>query len=170
MLALFGALSQAPPVGTVSLEPTKERLTMNARTIGYWATTGLLTLAMTGSAVFMELAHAPRMVQTLAHLGYPEYLPTLLGTWKLLAVAALLAPRAARLKEWAYAGIMLDFTGALFSHLSLGDGVDRLAPPLVLLGLAAASWALRPASRTLLAPRPEARAAAGEPIGEAVAA
>jgi DoxX-like family len=128
--------------------------TMSSRKIAYWTTTGLLTFALTGSAIFMELAHAPRMVATLAHLGYPLYLATLLGTWKLLGVAALLAPRAPRLKEWAYAGIAFDFTGALFSHLHVGDGPDKLAPPLVLLGLAIASWALRPESRRL--PTPDA--------------
>jgi hypothetical protein len=75
---------------------------MNGRTIGYWATTGLFSLVYTGSGI-ADLAKAARVVATVAHLGYPPYLPALLGTWKLLAVATLLAPRNARLKEWAYA-------------------------------------------------------------------
>ena len=124
---------------------------MDKRNIGYWAATGLLCLVYTGSGV-ADLAGASRVMTTVAHLGYPAYLPTLLGVAKLLAVAALLSPRRARLKEWAYAGVAIDLTGALFSHLNVGDGAQFLAPPLVLLALGAASWALRPASRRLAAP------------------
>jgi hypothetical protein len=124
---------------------------MNKRNIGYWAATGLFCLIYTGSGA-ADLAGASRVMATVAHLGYPPYLPTLLGVAKLLAVATLLSPGQARLKEWAYAGIAIDLSGALFSHLNLGDGAQFLAPPLVLFALGAASWALRPASRRLAAP------------------
>jgi DoxX-like family len=124
---------------------------MNKRNIGYWGATGLLCLVYAGSGV-ADLAGASRVMATVAHLGYPAYLPTLLGVAKLLAVATLLSPGRARLKEWAYAGVAIDLSGALFSHLNVGDGAQFLAPPLVLFALGAASWALRPASRRLAAP------------------
>lgn len=54
-----------------------------------------------------------------------------------------------RLEEWAYAGIFFDLTGAATSHAISGDPPGRIATPLVLLLIAAASWALRPPSRTL---------------------
>ncbi len=130
---------------------------MNGKKIGYWATTGLLSLVYTFGAT-MELSHASRMVETVTHLGYPTYLLGILGTWKLLGVVALLSPRGARLKEWAYAGIVFDLTGALVSHATVGDGAAKLAPPLVLLALAIASWSLRPASRKLQAPARNAAA------------
>jgi hypothetical protein len=44
-----------------------------------------------------------------------------LGTAKILGVIAVLVPGAGRLKEWAYAGLIFDITGALYSHLSVGD-------------------------------------------------
>jgi hypothetical protein len=69
---------------------------------------------------------------------------------------AILAPRLPRLKEWAYAGIAFDLIGAAFSHAAMGEPVAKVIVPLVLLGIAAASWALRPASRIL-------GAAMGEP-------
>lgn len=61
----------------------------------------------------------------------------------------MLAPRLPRLKEWAYAGIFFDFTGAAISHTASGDGVGNVSLPLVLAILAIASWMLRPASRRL---------------------
>ena len=41
------------------------------------------------------------MVAGLAQLGYPAYLLLLLGAWKVLGAAAILAPGLPRLKEWA---------------------------------------------------------------------
>src|SRR5262249_10218393 len=55
-----------------------------------------------------------------------------------------------RLKEWAYAGAFLTYSGAITSHLVVGDGPDKWAAPLLFAGLTGASWALRPASRSEL--------------------
>jgi hypothetical protein len=121
---------------------------METRQIGYWVATGLGTAILTFGGI-NEVAHAQRIVDTIAHLGYPAFLPSILGTWKLLAVAAILAPRFPRLKEWAYAGVFFDLTGAMISHAVVGDGPARFAPPLVIFALLATSWALRPASRVL---------------------
>lgn len=115
---------------------------------GYWTTTILIALAfLTGGAAYLVRANAP--VQGIAALGYPAYFVTVLGTWKVLGGLAILAPRLPRLKEWAYAGIAFDLTGAAFSHAARGDPILKVIVPLVLLGIAAASWALRPASRML---------------------
>jgi hypothetical protein len=119
---------------------------MNARTIGYWITTSLFALAIAGSAL-ADLVRAPAIVEGMNALGYPVYVATLLGVWKLLGVVALLAPRMPRLKEWAYAGFLFELTGAAFSHVSAGVGSPAM--PLVLLALAMSSWALRPEARVL---------------------
>jgi DoxX-like family len=121
---------------------------MDGRKIGYWVTTGLAAAILSFGAT-NELLHTSRVVETVAHLGYPAFLPTLLGTWKALAIISLLSPGLPRLKEWAYAGVVFDVTGAIVSHLSVGDGPSHLAPPLVVLCLILTSWALRPASRIL---------------------
>jgi hypothetical protein len=73
-----------------------------------------------------------------------------LGGWKLLGAAALLAPRLALLKEWAYAGIAFDLSGAAFSHAAIGHPAAKVAVPAVLLAIAACSWGLRPESRRLV--------------------
>jgi len=97
----------------------------------------------------MDAIHAPPVIATMKALGYPAYVATILGVWKLLGAVTLLAPRLPRLKEWAYAGVVFDLTGAAFSHASAGDPVDKILIPLVLLAVAFASWALRPESRKL---------------------
>jgi uncharacterized membrane protein YphA (DoxX/SURF4 family) len=122
--------------------------TMNARSIGYWTTTVLTSLAfLSGGAAY--LSRADFAVAGLAELGYPAYFVTILGAWKVLGGLALLLPRLPRLKEWAYAGIAFDLTGAAFSHAAFGHPAAKAIAPIVLLGIAAASWALRPASRRL---------------------
>lgn len=65
----------------------------------------------------------------------------------------MLVPRLPRLKEWAYAGIFFDLTGASISHAASGDGASRVLPPLVFACIAFASWLLRPQSRKLDAVR-----------------
>ena len=82
-------------------------------------------------------------------LGYPRYVVTLLGVWKLLGVLAILWPGFPRLKEWAYAGIAFDLSGAAVSHLAVGDPLWHLPLTLGLLAVAFVSWALRPAGRVL---------------------
>lgn len=128
---------------------------MNIRSAGYWTTTTLIALAfLSGGAAYLVRADVP--LRGMAELGYPAYFVTILGAWKVLGGLAILAPRLPRLKEWAYAGIAFDLTGAAFSHAAVGDPLVKVIVPLVLLGIAAASWALRPESRRL-------GAAPGEP-------
>jgi uncharacterized membrane protein YphA (DoxX/SURF4 family) len=131
---------------------------MKTRVIGYWVTTALTAFAFAMGG-FMDLMHGPDVLAGMAHLGYPVYFATILGLWKLAGAATVLAPRFPRLKEWAYAGMFFDLTGASFSHAASGDGAGKIMTPLVVLAFVAASWALRPATRRL-ASAPEARAVA----------
>jgi uncharacterized membrane protein YphA (DoxX/SURF4 family) len=118
------------------------------KTVGYWVTTGLIAAVLLfGGAI--DVAHPPSAVAFLAHLGYPAYFAMLIGTWKVLGGMALLAPRLPRLKEWAYAGVFFDLTGAAISHAASGDPAPRVVMPLVMTALAVASWSLRPQSRKL---------------------
>jgi uncharacterized membrane protein YphA (DoxX/SURF4 family) len=119
-----------------------------ARTIGYWVTTALVAFAI-GSGGAAQLAHMPANVEGMTHLGYPAYLLTILGAWKVAGTVAVLAPGLPRLKEWAYAGIFFDLTGAAASHAASGDVVWHIVAPAVLAVLTVASWALRPPSRVL---------------------
>jgi hypothetical protein len=121
---------------------------MNTKTIGYWTATGLVAFAF-GPGAIPDLIQAPGAVAFVAPLGYPGYFLSILGAWKILGAIAILAPRLPRLKEWAYAGIFFDLTGAALSHAVRGNGVFNVIVPLLLAGVTVASWALRPESRTL---------------------
>lgn len=121
---------------------------MKMEKIGYWAATGLVAFAFAFGGV-VDLARPPAMVAGMQELGYPAYFLLILGVWKLLGVAAVLAPRLPRLKEWAYAGMVFDLTGAAASHAAAGDPTSKIVVPLVLLGLVVASYVLRPAGRAL---------------------
>lgn len=119
------------------------------RTTAFWIVTGLFCLAFTlgGS---MHLIRAEQMAEGMRTLGYPAYVMTILGTAKLLGVVALLVPGRLVLKEWAYAGFTFDLLGAAASHMFVDDPLAETLPPLVLLGIGAASYQLRPASRRLV--------------------
>ncbi len=119
------------------------------RQLAYWATTGLVALAFAAGGVF-DLSLAPEVAAGMESLGYPLYVAQILGVWKLLGAAALLAPRTPLIKEWAYAGIAFDLTGAIASHWFVGDPVANLAAPAALLALAAGSYLLRPENRRLV--------------------
>jgi uncharacterized membrane protein YphA (DoxX/SURF4 family) len=121
---------------------------MKTRTTLYWVFTGLTALAFAFGGV-MDLLRPEPMVQAIQHLGYPSYFLIILGTWKLLGAVAIAAPRLPLLKEWAYAGMLFDLTGAALSHAASGDDFGKIVTPLVLLGVTAASWYLRPEARRL---------------------
>ena len=76
------------------------------------------------------------------------YFLVILGVWKLLGAVALVIPRYPRLKEWAYAGVVFNLTGALASHVASGDiEVGPMTYLVFMTGVPAASWSLRPPSR-----------------------
>src|SRR5712691_8620775 len=124
---------------------------MKTKVIGYWAATIILGLVLlSGGAA--DVAHQEGTLEVVTRLGYPLYFLTILGFWKLLGGIALLVPGFPRLKEWAYAGIFFEMTGAAASHAACGDYghyAFHIIVPLFFVGLAFASWALRPQSRTL---------------------
>jgi uncharacterized membrane protein YphA (DoxX/SURF4 family) len=121
---------------------------MKARLIAYWVATGLTAFVfLSGGA--SELARPASLIAGMMHLGYPMYFVSILGIWKILGGLAVLAPRLPLLKEWAYAGMFFDLTGAAASHASVGDPVAKIATPLIILCIVVTSWALRPASRTM---------------------
>jgi hypothetical protein len=107
----------------------------------YWIVTGLLA-AFAMLAGIPDLLSVPQAVELFQRLGYPLYLLPFLGVAKLLGVAGILAPGFPRVREWAYAGLAIDFTGAVYSHLSIGDPFSQWWGPVLGLGLLAASYGL----------------------------
>ena len=124
---------------------------MSKTTIGYWLATGLVAAAYLAGGYF-DVAQPAQVKDGAVKLGYPLHFFTILGIWKVLGALALLAPALPRLKEWAYAGIVFNLTAASATHVFVKDGPGEIATPLVILALAVASWALRPANRRLAGP------------------
>jgi len=120
------------------------------RGIAYWITTLVLATECVVGGIMGGL-QLPPFIVIIGHLGYPAYFMTILGVWYVLAGVALLAPRSPRLKEWAYAGLIFNYTGAAASHLAVGDPAVTLMGPIFFIVLVAASWALRPSARRDLA-------------------
>lgn len=60
----------------------------------------------------------------------------------------LLAPGLPRLKEWAYAGVLINMLGAAASNAAGRQYAGMIAPAAFAV-LALASWAIRPGSRRL---------------------
>jgi uncharacterized membrane protein YphA (DoxX/SURF4 family) len=120
--------------------------------ITYWTATVWLALGMvsTGAVQLFKAREGQGGAEMLAHLGYPVYLLTLLGIWKLLGVIALLIPKFPLLKEWAYAGFFFVMSAAMFSHIALGDPIKEILPSLLLLILSVVSWYFRPADRRII--------------------
>jgi len=124
---------------------------MKMKSIAYWTTTILVAFPI-GSGGIAQVAHLQQNVDGFTRvLGYPLYFLTVLGVWKVVGAIAILVPRFPRLKEWAYAGIFFDLTGAAASWAAVGGSGEafHIIAPLIIAGLAVASWALRPESRTM---------------------
>jgi uncharacterized membrane protein YphA (DoxX/SURF4 family) len=113
----------------------------------YWLATALLLSELVLGGIW-DVLRVPRVREVIERLGYPTYFLVILGVWKLLGAVALVIPRFPRLKEWAYAGVVFNLTGALISHVVSGDiKPGPMAYLVVMIGATAASWFLRPPSR-----------------------
>jgi len=115
----------------------------------YWIATVWLSLGLVPTGI-VQLLKVPEEVNMFTRLGYPSYLLTMLGFWKLLGTVVVLIPRFPLIKEWAYAGFFFAMTGALLSHLFNGDERKELFGPGLLLILTVVSWYFRPSERTLV--------------------
>jgi hypothetical protein len=121
----------------------------------YWIATLWLALGMTSTGM-VQLLHLQADVAFILNLGYPAYILTFLGVCKILGVIAVLLPKFPLLKEWAYAGFFFMMSGAMFSHIALGNTIKDIFPSMLLLGLTVISWYFRPANRKLPSTNPVA--------------
>jgi hypothetical protein len=127
-------------------------MTTKAKSIVYWTMTILVAMPIGSGGVGQIAQYLGNPHGVVPVLGYPLYFFAILGVWKILGAIAILVPRFPLLKEWAYAGIFFDLTGAAASCAAVGAygayGFHVIAP-LIITGFTVASWALRPESRTI---------------------
>jgi uncharacterized membrane protein YphA (DoxX/SURF4 family) len=115
----------------------------------YWISTLWLALGMVSSGTVQIIKLDEEMVM-MNHLGYPGYFVVLIGVWKILGVIAVLVPKFPLVKEWAYAGFFFAMSGAVVSHVAMGDSAQEFFGPILLLVLTVLSWYFRPADRKLV--------------------
>jgi len=118
----------------------------------YWIITGCIATAffITGIGNLIPMEHIAR---DMSHLGYPSYFRIILGTWKVLAAIAIVSPGTFMLKEWAYAGMIFDLTGAAFSRAASGDSMITVVIPMLIAMLVIASRTLLPVRKDSVLPR-----------------
>ena len=114
----------------------------------YWISTILVVLSTLPGGIG-QIAHAKWSIDLFQRLGYPPYVQTIIGTWKVLGSIILLLPKLTLIKEWAYAGFFFVLSGALYSHIASGESFSQTASALLVLILLMVSWYFRPAERKL---------------------
>jgi len=119
------------------------------RAVAYWATTLVIVFELASGSVW-NLVPIDWTTAQLNHLGYPTFFADILGVWQAAAAVAIIVPGFALIKEWAYVGTFFLWSGAVWSHLIVGDSSPGLwGVPLMFGVCAIASWALRPTDRRL---------------------
>jgi DoxX-like family len=109
--------------------------------IFYWIATGIFVafLLMDGAAGIM---HEKTGLEVMSHLGYPAYLMSILGGFKVAGGVAILQSRNSLVKEWAFAGYWISCIGAFLSRFFTGDGMGLLLLPLVFLAISVIPYML----------------------------
>ena len=115
----------------------------------YWIATIFLAVGMLAGGL-QQLFQVGGYVAIITHLGYPKYFMSIIGAWKILGVITILVPGVRILKEWAYAGFFFVMSGAVISHLAMGETIKEIYPSLTLLIMTVISWYFRPADRKIV--------------------
>lgn len=115
----------------------------------YWIATLWLALGMVSTGI-VQLIKMEEEVNNFTSLGFPLYLMTIIGVWKILGVVAVLIPGFPLIKEWAYAGFFFAMSGAILAHIMVGHDIITIFGPALLIILTIISWLFRPMNRKLV--------------------
>lgn len=115
----------------------------------YWIATSFLAFGMLAGGI-QQLLQIGGYVDIVSQLGYPIYMLSILGTWKILGVIAILIPGFPLVKEWAYAGFIFAMSGAAISHFTVARSFSEAVPSLILLAVTVVSWYFRPMDRKIV--------------------
>ncbi|HZY79312.1 MAG TPA: DoxX family protein [Cyclobacteriaceae bacterium] len=99
---------------------------MKRTKIIYWVVTGLFALFMISTAIPNIIMNDASVDLISTQLQFPKYLIPFLGWAKVIGSIAILVPGFPRIKEWAYAGLFFDLSGAMFASIYL-SGIGGLA-------------------------------------------
>ncbi|MFA7472248.1 MAG: DoxX family protein [Spirosomataceae bacterium] len=120
----------------------------NRKNLAYWIVTIFLCFGMTAGGL-QQTFQVGGYNEIVTSLGYPLYMLSFIGIWKLLGVIVILIPGYTLVKEWAYAGFFFVMSGAFLSHFIAGQGLMEALPSIILCTATVLSWYLRPAHRKI---------------------
>jgi len=101
-------------------------MTTKTNNIVYWISTIIFSGLMIFSA-FGGLQPTQQAIQLIHDgLGYPVYFIQFISVAKLLGVIIILIPGLGRIKDWAYAGLFFDLSGAIYSGIAASGKFDPL--------------------------------------------
>lgn len=115
----------------------------------YWVATIFLSIGMLAGGI-QQMLQIGGYNEIVTRLGYPLYMLSILGVWKILGVIAILVPKFPIVKEWAYAGFFFVMTGAAISHLAMKEPFVEVVPSLILLTAIIVSWYFRPVNHKVI--------------------
>jgi hypothetical protein len=116
----------------------------------FWITTGLIVLSQSIGELLAAVGGSA--AAGVVGLGYPAYVVGFLVVAKLLGGIVLIVPSISpRIKEWAYAGFMIDFILALYSMTMVIGITSALLIPCVAIILLILSYRSYHKIRTLKA-------------------
>jgi len=109
--------------------------------MAYW----IVTILFAGFMIFSSASDVmgnKEAIKFITNLGYPEYFVYFISWAKIAGAIAILVPGFPRIKEWAYAGLIFDLTGATYSFYMKGYPVFGLISMLVFIAFGFASYFL----------------------------
>jgi hypothetical protein len=112
---------------------------MKKTKIIYWSSTILFAAFMAFSAI-PDILMDPEAVKFITQLGYPDYFIPFIGVAKLLGCIAILIPGFKKIKEWAYAGLIFDLIGAVYSLLMTNGFEMGMLMMIPIFAIAATSY------------------------------
>ncbi len=101
---------------------------MNPKTITilYW----VFTILFSGLMIFSSIGGIGPDEETMKifvkGLGYPVYFIQYISWAKIIGSIAILIPGLRKIKEWAYAGLFFDLSGAVYSGIAVSEKFDPL--------------------------------------------
>ena len=122
---------------------------MKKNQIIYWISTALVIL-IAGIGSIADLIQIEPVRESITAIGFPLYVLPFFGVMKILGTAAITVPALARFKEAAYAGLVFYFLGAVYCHVAVGDGLDKLGAPLLILLAIGVSYIYSPRPSAVL--------------------
>lgn len=99
-------------------------MTTKTTNILYWVFTILFAGLMIFSAVG-GIGPNEKMIEMLHKgMGYPIYFIQFISWAKIIGAITILIPGFNKIKEWAYAGLFFDLTGATYSIIKVSPSFD----------------------------------------------